>query len=121
MSDYPARVPKPETIAKVQLARRLIEEEYDVDFITKAIGYQDRHSTLALLKGFNVNIPRELCGYDNSREEKWFEGKEDPSSLTAEELERAKNYGISPERWAWLKTCPKGGITKFDFKNYWLR
>lgn len=113
--------PKPETLAKLNLAKRLLAEEYDVHQITKMIGYKDVCSTRALLRGFEVNIPRELCGYDSFPDEQWFAGKADPSGLSEDELERARNLDISPERWAWLKTCPKGGITKFDFANYFNR
>lgn len=109
--------PKPETLMKVNICKKLIEEEYDIEYITRKIGYKDKATTLSLLRQFNVHIPRDLCCYKDESDEKWFAGKADPSGLTPHELERAKYLGITPERWAWLKTCPRGGhpaSRKFD-------
>ena len=33
----------------------------------------------------------------------------DPSHLTEEQREQAARFGISPGRYAWLLTCPRGG------------
>lgn len=106
---YMNQTPKPETQAKLDIAKKLIEAEYDVEYITKKIGYKDKATTLALLREYGVHIPRDLCCYKNESDEHWFQGKADPSNLTQEELARAKYLGITPERWAWLKLCPSSG------------
>lgn len=110
--------PKPSTVIKLNLAKRMISDGKHIDQITKSIGYKCRHTTLALLRDYSIEVPRELCGFDEDPDDEWFKGEADASDLTKHELERCKFLGIKPERWAWLKTCPKGGTTKFDYSKY---
>jgi hypothetical protein len=39
----------------------------------------------------------------------WGKERLDPSNLTREQLDHASRVGITPGRYAWLLTCPKGG------------
>ena len=39
----------------------------------------------------------------------WGKERLDPSHLTEDQLAQAKRFGITPGRYAWLLTCPKGG------------
>ena len=39
----------------------------------------------------------------------WGKERLDPSHLTEEQLAQARRFGVSPGRYAWLLTCPRGG------------
>jgi hypothetical protein len=110
--------PKPETVVKLNVAKRMLADGKHISEITKAIEYKSHHTTLTLLRQYDVPVPREQCGFGEDPDDEWFKGTADASDLTAYELECCVRLDIKPERWAWLKTCPKGGITKFDYKDY---
>jgi hypothetical protein len=45
----------------------------------------------------------------------------DPSYLTEDHLDKARRWGISPTRYAWVLKCPKGGNATPGSRSYFRR
>lgn len=96
-------------LEKAKIAADILKKGGTMREATNALGYRGTSSMRFLLQKHGFGNLLYDARSNKDRDGGWFRGKADPSGLTEEELARCKAVGITPERWAWLKLCPRDG------------
>lgn len=96
-------------LGKAKFAAAILQKGGTMREATNALGYRGTSSMRYLLEKHGFGKLLYDARSNKDRDGGWFRGKADPSGLTEEELSRCKAVGIEPERWAWLKLCPRDG------------
>jgi len=97
--------------AEARLAKCLVylSQGMGVTQISDRVGIQRTTLHRFLYRHGAIKGGREKQRRVSAQQDNWGKERLDPSHLTEEQLEQARRFGITPGRYAWLLTCPRGG------------
>ena len=86
---------------KIEAAKAHLKAGKPWQDLREVFGYQHHHTVSAFLRDNGIDYPRNpKC--NKGRDDAWDADEADPSTLTPDELARAKAVGIRPARFAYL-------------------